>query len=73
MKLILCFVAGILVENRNVLKLAGAAANYDGLIKDLRKKRGEIAKIKSANFFKSKIINQWMDLFADLTYENNIL
>lgn len=59
---------GILVENRNVLKLAGALLTMMD-DKDLRKKRGEIAKIKSANFSKSKIINQWMDLFADLTYE----
>ena len=38
--------------------------------KDLRKKKGEIAKIKSANFSKSKIMTQWMDLFAELTHEN---
>ena len=30
---------------------------------------GENAKIKSANFSKSKIMTQWMDLFAELTHE----
>ena len=60
---------GILVENRNVLKLAGALLTMMD-DKDLRKKRGEIAKIKSANFSKSKLMTEWMDLFADLTHEN---
>ncbi|AZB21740.1 glycosyltransferase family 4 protein [Kaistella haifensis] len=57
---------GILVENRNVLKLAEAILTLMD-DKDLRKKKGEIAKIKSANFSKSKIMTQWMDLFAELT------
>ena len=60
---------GILVENRNVLKLAEAILTLMD-DKDLRKKKGEIAKIKSANFSKSKIMAQWMDLFAELTHEN---
>ena len=60
---------GILVENRNVLKLAEAILTLMD-DKDLRKKKGEIAKIKSANFSKSKIMTQWMDLFAELTHEN---
>jgi glycosyltransferase involved in cell wall biosynthesis len=57
------------VENRNVLKLAGALLTMMD-DKDLRKKSGEIAKIKSANFSKSKIMTQWIDLFEYLTHHN---
>ena len=60
---------GILVENRNVLKLAEALLTMMD-DKDLRKKSGEIAKIKSANFSKSKIMTQWIDLFEYLTHHN---
>lgn len=60
---------GILVENRNVLNLAEALLTMMDE-KDLRKKRGEIAKIKSANFSKSKIMNQWIDLFECITIHN---
>ena len=60
---------GILVENRNVLKLAEALLTMMD-DNELRKKRGEVAKVKSAIFSRRKIMDLWMDLFADLTYEN---
>ena len=60
---------GILVENRKVSKLAEALLKMME-DKELRKKSGEIAKIKSANFSKSKIMTQWSDLFDCLTHHN---
>ena len=60
---------GILVENRNVSKLAEALLKMME-DKELRKKSGEIAKIKSDNFSKSKIMTQWSDLFDCLTHHN---
>lgn len=60
---------GILVENRNVPQLAEALkAMMDD--QDLRKTKGQIAKIKVAQFSQEKIMKQWTDLFERLISEN---
>lgn len=61
---------GILVENRNVEKLAEALIVMIGNT-NLRKEKGRIAKIKFDQFSKEKIMKEWMDLFDSLLNERN--